>query len=466
MKSKLVKFVVSLFSVLLLLTVVFYVFVAVYYQNGFTYGTSVNGVYCTGKTVEKVNSELKSYFKTKTLSISSDMFETEYINLSDIEYEIDYIDGLNSLSKSQNPWLWPANLFREYDDSFLKPDITFSDDKLVSELSSLKLFDEYGDLRKQTVLVKYDASVGYYLYEDITPLVDKERLLECAKDALKGDYSVELQADCFLEREPSKEAIEQRKLWEDLSKVLVTNLHLDMGAEMIPIDSSVLSNFLLLDADKNFVKDESGNFVYDDSKIIEYIDNICDQYNTYKKEREYVTYNGETKHIKLSVYGTEINKKEEEKYFLNAIKTGLSDTHIPKYIHEGFARGLNDIGNTFIEVDMTRQKLLFVSDGELKMECDIVSGRPVAGRETPEVVATVFRKSRNVYLKGDDYISFVKYWMPFYGGDGLHDASWQREFGGERYKRYGSHGCINMRLEDVSELYELVEVGTPIIVYK
>ena len=40
------------------------------------------------------------------------------------------------------------------------------------------------------------------------------------------------------------------------------------------------------------------------------------------------------------------------------------------------------------------------------------------------------------------YSTEVKYWMPFVCGQGLHDADWQTQFGGDVYKTKGSHGCI------------------------
>ena len=53
-------------------------------------------------------------------------------------------------------------------------------------------------------------------------------------------------------------------------------------------------------------------------------------------------------------------------------------------------------------------------------------------------------KIMDVPLVGDNYVTPVKYWMPFNGGIGLHDAVWQSAFGGERYKTKGSHGCVNL----------------------
>ena len=37
--------------------------------------------------------------------------------------------------------------------------------------------------------------------------------------------------------------------------------------------------------------------------------------------------------------------------------------------------------------------------------------------------------------------------------------------GGEIYKTDGSHGCINTPLEYMEELYDMVKIGTPVVMY-
>ena len=56
--------------------------------------------------------------------------------------------------------------------------------------------------------------------------------------------------------------------------------------------------------------------------------------------------------------------------------------------------------------------------------------------------------------------------MPFVYGQGLHDASWQSSFGGNRYKTgHGSHGCINLPENQAALIYNTIDGGYPIIIY-
>lgn len=64
-----------------------------------------------------------------------------------------------------------------------------------------------------------------------------------------------------------------------------------------------------------------------------------------------------------------------------------------------------------------------------------------------------------------EYETKVNYWMPFNGGIGFHDASWQPYFGGDRYLEGGSHGCINMPPDSAAELYNIIQYNVPIVCF-
>ena len=64
------------------------------------------------------------------------------------------------------------------------------------------------------------------------------------------------------------------------------------------------------------------------------------------------------------------------------------------------------------------------------------------------------RVLRGKNADGSTYASPVKYWMPFYGGYGIHDASWRKasEFNSSTYHSDGSHGCVNMQTSAAKEI--------------
>ena len=125
---------------------------------------------------------------------------------------------------------------------------------------------------------------------------------------------------------------------------------------------------------------------------------------------------------------------------------------------------------TYVFVSIANQHLTYFVKSKPVMDCPVVTGN-IYGHSTPSGTFTLNYKSRNITLKGtedngDEYESFVSYWMAFIGSSyGLHDATWRSNFGGNIYQGGGSHGCVNMPYKSAAELYEMIEPGCPVLVY-
>ena len=147
--------------------------------------------------------------------------------------------------------------------------------------------------------------------------------------------------------------------------------------------------------------------------------------------------------------------------------SGRVETRTPVYKQVSYTGidGLDDIGSTYIEVDMTDQMMYYYVNGRQELSTPVVTGNTSLGRGTPQKVCYIYFKQRNRVLRGEDYATPVSYWMAVYGNIGIHDATWRRKFGGSIYKTGGSHGCINTPFDEVSKLYDMAEVGTPVIIF-
>lgn len=135
------------------------------------------------------------------------------------------------------------------------------------------------------------------------------------------------------------------------------------------------------------------------------------------------------------------------------------------YSVKAHSRGENDYGDSYVEINLTAQHMFLYKNGQKILETDFVSGDLSEGNGTHVGAYKVTYKERNAVLKGRDYRTPVAYWMPFNGGEGMHDANWRRTFGGQIYKTNGSHGCINMPSPMAAKLYENIEAGFPVLVY-
>ncbi|MBQ3265421.1 MAG: L,D-transpeptidase family protein [Ruminococcus sp.] len=123
------------------------------------------------------------------------------------------------------------------------------------------------------------------------------------------------------------------------------------------------------------------------------------------------------------------------------------------------------VGSTYIEISIDQQHMWVYKNGSQIASTDVVTGNK-GSADTPKGYYSVRSKSRNIYLSGDGYSSFVEYWMAFIGSSyGIHDASWRSEFGNPIYKGNGSHGCVNTPYSAVKTIYNNISVGTPVIIY-
>ncbi len=125
------------------------------------------------------------------------------------------------------------------------------------------------------------------------------------------------------------------------------------------------------------------------------------------------------------------------------------------------------VGSRVVIVSLRHQYMTIISDGEVALQTAIISGKP----KTPTVRGnfSVQYMERDTYLKGPTWNSHVEYWVPFYGGYGIHDAPWQssynfyRDSGANTW--VGSHGCVNVPSSVMPRVYQLLYTGTPVIVY-
>jgi hypothetical protein len=119
---------------------------------------------------------------------------------------------------------------------------------------------------------------------------------------------------------------------------------------------------------------------------------------------------------------------------------------------------------TYIDVNLSTQKLMYIVNGYPQLTTDVVTGKP--STPTPAGTFYVLYKQSPAVLVGADYAAPVSFWMPFTSvGHGFHDANWQPWFGGNRWTYAGSHGCVNMPYWAAAQLYSLAPAGSRVSIH-
>lgn len=501
MGSTFLKKIILLLEACVVLVLLSYIGISLYYQDGFSMNTWINGVYCTGKSVEQVNSELLLTESAPKIQIVGKNGHNLDIDLEEVEYVADYTTALNKYIQQQNPYLWVFNSTLEYSEvsalesKKLLPDIIINTDQLYEIWMQSDIVKEELETEK-CIEIRVDDS-GFYLYDGLQDRLDVELTFQLITDAIESQTTVIdlVELDCYVDEEYNSED-EQIQItlsrWNKIDCFQSSNIIYDMGTEQIILNASVLKNFVCLDDAGKIVFDEGNHFTVDETAIKNFIKELCEKYDTYGKKRAFQTTAGDVKYITGGIYGTQIDYDAELSYLKNTLEERadlISNSipiidferenweeeqeaqeaqelvHIPTYSVMPYVRGLDDIGDTYIEIDLSNQKMYYYQNGELLIATDVVTGNMLRRFGTPEGINYVYAKQKNRTLRGQGYAAFVKYWMPIKGNIGIHDASWRDEFGGEIYETSGSHGCINTPTDTMAELYDMVEIGTPVISY-
>jgi hypothetical protein len=160
-----------------------------------------------------------------------------------------------------------------------------------------------------------------------------------------------------------------------------------------------------------------------------------------------------------------MDRATETTELMEAAEKGEQTVRTPVYFGTAATYGDEDWGDSYVEVDLSAQHLWVYENGQVVEESDFVSGCVNLGRMTPRGTYGITYKERNATLVGENYSSPVKYWMPFNGNVGMHDASWRSSFGGNEYILNGSHGCINLPTSKAAEIFDVVSKGEAVFVY-
>lgn len=117
-----------------------------------------------------------------------------------------------------------------------------------------------------------------------------------------------------------------------------------------------------------------------------------------------------------------------------------------------------------ILVSLSEQHLWACEGRRQVNDTPVTTGSTVNGDQTPIGSWRLQDKQRDRYLVGPGYRDYVKYWMPFNGDFGLHDASWQTmPFGSQNYHVGGSHGCVHVPTPTMAWLYRWAAVGKTVV---
>ena len=448
------------------------------YKDVFTHNVVINGYdmsLCTkASTIERLTSLLdyniivKDDISEQTITLNS------FSNLSIDNKSIDKI-----FTKT-NPFIYMV-----LGNNLGETEFSTAQDYFVDKKSLKEQLQPLNDTRElgEDAYIYYDETLGEFTIKDDTlgSKLDIDMLTDMIYDDMmkefefgKKEYIFVIPRECYIPANITSDSlrVDKDKINETLNK---DAFELDFYGNIETIDIPTLLSWSKKD-DNGLPQIEDNHIVYDENIIKQNVKEYADKYNSKSTGLTFTNHAGKEITIDDDTFGWRIDeektldnilvhlrcKEKEVEEDNNEVDNENIDTNdvSVEYLAYGFQN--NEMPDTYIEVDVDEQHMYYFKENELVFDSDVVTGT-LNSRDTNKGVEQILNKGQNVTLMND---AFSYYWMAInYDGEGFHDATWRSSFGGEIYKTNGSHGCVNMPLDKIKELYEITEVGTPVLVY-
>lgn len=445
--------------------------VTYYYADRFFEGTYINGIDCSNKTAYEVEQAIASTVEDYSIEVTSRNQDPQTISGSQIGYQYMSDGEVLNLLKQQKPYEWVRG-FMETRSYNTQENVTFDKTLLQNEVKALNCAQPENQVEPENAYVAMNGDEFTIVPETEGSKLKVKEAYKALDAAISGSQtSIDLGStpDVYAVAAVTSEDSTLQATRDAYNNYTKASITYTFGDQTVTLDGSTLKNWLQFD--------EKGQLVQDDASFTQHVKDfvaqLASEHNTVGTTRSFNTTSGRTVSVYGSAYGWKIDQDAEVAQLTEEIRTGTQTTREPVYSMRANAYGYNDIGSTYIEVDMSSQHMYYYQNGSIIFDSDIVSGDiRYDDRATPPGIFTLYYKKSPDVLRGEkkpdgtyEYETPVTYWMPFNGGIGFHDATWQAYFGGDRYTYAGSHGCINMPLDAAATLYSIIDTNVPIVCF-
>ncbi len=465
--------VIVLLLLLIIIVAVVYGIGFMYYNDRFTANVYINGRDVSGKTMPQVLDMFAHKDIPENLTINTPRNNTVNISLAAVDYRFNYDTEIQNIYSDLDKKSWFAYLMHRTDYNF--NDIsTYDKAKLESAVENAG----WGSQENVSAELKSDDN-GFHIVPEVQGDV-------FSMDVMKSYIESQLDKDTYTFDAmasgayvlPETVATDYTAKVETLNNLWKMSISYDFNYTTEEITGSQIIK--LVDVDRD------GNYTVDEDACMAYIEKLAKKYDTYDTVRKFKsTLQGKIKVNPSSdaKYGWWMDQQECCDQLVRMLKKGKSRSNVaPIYYNvDGYfeftgvpeARtATDDIGKTYIEVDLSNQQWWYYKKGKKKRHGYIVSGQTTtAARTTLEGVYKLWAKDVNHRMKdsnadGDSWDVTCNYWNNIsLCGIGMHDSTWRGGFGGDIYKWNGSHGCINMTYDDAQYIYNNIPLGTPVVMF-
>lgn len=451
---------------------VVYVIGVLLFWSRFLPGTRVDGVPASFKTPAAVAAAAKDKAAGFSLTVEGQGVDLTFTG-EDVGLTFDEEAFAAGAARQTPAFAWPVALLTSHDHE-VSEGVSFDGDHVRELVEEAVGHANEGATPTTSATVAYQKETDSFAVakEQWGTMIDPKaaeasvmKAVSTLRNVLELDREVLAQPTVYANDPRMTKALEQADARKDLSLDLTV-----WGNTVRTVSADELRSWFSLD--------DSCNVTGDLDAITEWAQGpLSKELDTAGAKRAY-TRPDDGKYVEVSggTYGWIVDGAALAQTICERIAKGSNEAIEVPMRAEGtiYAPGKQDWGERFLDVDLTEQYARFFDGGaNVIWESECVSGDPGVGNDTVTGVYAIYDKESPKKLIGldedgdgePDYESDVEFWMPFYGGYGLHDATWRSYFGPDAYLYGGSHGCVNLPLYAAQELYGLIQVDDVVVVH-
>lgn len=440
-----------------------YIDYKMYCKTYFPNNTVINGIDCSGMTPEMAKKALTKKWNHHEFVVKEN--GTELAVIKDINFTYDIDGELEELRERNYKFPLYIVLCKKYEDLTIPMKPVKLTDAFKDQVADLPIYEQENEVQTKDAYVdmsNHDLEIVPEVYGNN---IDKKLVKNTIIDLIAaGKWKLNYKEENFYEQ--PKLTTESQELLDKQAyckKYLGHKITYKFGSDSYTITPAEMN--------KMMYADENGEVKVRTKKVKSFVSKLAEERDTLDTDRLFKSTSRGQVMVYGGTYGYQINQSKEREKLTKNLKSLKDVSREPVYASEGLGWENNGFGSTYVEVDLSLQKLFYYQGGQLMMSSPFVSGNISQNYGTVTGAFQIAYTATDVTLKGGSkkkktyYESHVNYWMPFYSDYGLHDADWRSDFGGKIYIRNGSHGCVNMPPASAAQLFSYVSAGTPVIVF-
>ena len=446
-----------------------YVGGSVFFMSHFMPNTRVNGDDVSLKSVDDLAAHVTSTGESYSTHVTGDGLDLT-INAGDIELGYDGAAYGAEAQAQIDPWKWPAIIWNEHD-FHMSTGITFNQDKLNLLVTSAVDAINANSQPPTNATMMFDEKKAMFVSvpDALGTMVDRDNSIAAVSEGVRTlQDTIELKEPQLAQ--PAVRVDDERlaRVIDESNQIVKLAIPLRIaGRDALTIDANLIKNWIHTNEHCELIVDTEAIKGWTQGDLSKNFDSVG-------STRVYTRPDGKQVSVSGGDYGWNLDGEQladmVAAYLLNKNSNPLE---VPmKSQAAQWNPGGPDWGPRYIDVDMAEQYVrVYDESGQIVLESDCVTGVPY--HATDEGVYTIYEHTPNMTLVGldyngdgqPDYQTPVSYWMPFNGGQGLHDAYWRGAFGGNIYEYDGSHGCVNLPSDVAAQLFDWSHVGDVVVVH-